>query len=63
MQLSFIVGTDGYAKDFEVKNAFDTQIYRAALTALKSMPQWKPGTDATGTPTPVKISLAVEFKL
>ncbi len=63
VQLSFIVGPDGYAKDFEVKNAFDTQIYRAALTALKSMPQWKPGTDATGAPTPVKISLAVEFKL
>ncbi len=63
VQLSFIVGTDGYAKNFEIKNAFDTQIYRAALIALKSMPQWKPGTDATGAPTPVKISLSVEFKL
>ena len=63
VQLSFIVAADGYATDFEVKNAFDTQIYRAALTALKSMPKWTPGTDANGEPTPVKISLAVEFKM
>ena len=63
VQLSFIVGEDGYATDFEVKNAFDTQIYRSALVALKSMPQWTPGTDVEGKPTPVKISLAVEFKM
>lgn len=63
VQLSFIVGTDGYATDFEVRDAFDSQIYRAALTALKSMPRWTPGTDATGQAVPVKISLALEFKL
>lgn len=63
VSLSFIVGVDGYATDFEVKNAIDTQIYRSALTALKSMPRWTPGTDAEGNPTPVKISLDVEFKI
>ena len=61
--LSFVVGTDGYATDFEVKDAFDAQIYRAAMMALKSMPKWTPGTDAEGKPTPVKISLPAEFKL
>lgn len=63
VELSFIVGTDGYATDFEVKNAFDPQVYRAALTALKSLPQWKPGLDEEGQPTPVKITVPVEFKV
>lgn len=62
VELSFIVGTDGYATDFEVKNAFDPQVYRAALMALRSLPQWKPGLDADGQPTPVKITVPVEFK-
>lgn len=61
--LTFIVGTDGYPIDFEVKNAFDTQIYRAALGALKRMPRWKPGTDAEGKLVPVRITVPVDFKI
>lgn len=61
--LSFIVGTDGYPTDFEVKNAFDTRIYRTALGALKRMPRWRPGTDEGGKAVPVKITVPVEFKL
>lgn len=61
--ISFIVDTDGKAIDFEVKNAFDTQIYRSAMNALKSMPKWKPGTDDQGNPTQVKITMPVDFKL
>lgn len=63
VHLSFIVGTDGYASEFEITNALDSQIYRSVLTALKSMPRWTPGLDAEGNPTPVKISLDVEFKI
>lgn len=61
--VTFIVGTDGYATDLEVKNAFDSQIYRSAMNALKAMPKWKPGTDEEGKPTPVRITIPVEFKL
>lgn len=61
--ISFVVGTDGYATDLEVKNAFDAEIYRAAQNALKRMPRWKPGTDENGAPTPVKITVPVEFKI
>lgn len=62
VELSFIVGADGYATDFEVKNAFDPRIHRSALTAMKSLPRWKPGTGADGTPAPVKITVPVDFK-
>lgn len=61
--LTFIVGTDGYATDVEVKNAFNPEIYRAAVNTLKSMPKWKPGTDEQGHPTPVRITIPVDFKL
>jgi len=61
--LTFIVGTDGYPTDFEVKNSFDTQIYRTALGALKRMPRWKPGTDDEGKAVPVRITVPVEFKI
>ncbi len=62
VELSFIVGADGYATDFEVKNAFDARIQKSALTAMKSLPRWKPGTDAQGKPAPVKITVPVDFK-
>lgn len=61
--LSFIVGKDGYATDVEVKNAFDKEIFRSANAALKKMPRWKPGTNENGEPTPVKITIPIEFKL
>lgn len=61
--ISFIVSSEGYATDFEVKNAFNPQIYQAAMNALKRMPKWKPGTDEQGNPTPVKITMPVDFKL
>lgn len=61
--VSFIVGTDGYATDLEVKNAFDVQIYRSIQQAFKRMPQWKPGTDEYGQPTPVRVTIPVEFKI
>ena len=61
--LTFIVGKDGYAKDFDVKNAFDSAIYRTAMDALKRMPKWKPGTNEKGEPTDVRITIPVDFKL
>lgn len=61
--LTFIIGTDGYATDVEVKNAFNPEIYRSALNTLKSMPKWKPGTDEHGHPTPVRITIPVDFKV
>lgn len=61
--LTFIVGKDGYAKDFDVKNAFDSAIYRTAMDALKRMPKWKPGTNEQGEPTDVRITIPVDFKL
>lgn len=63
LHLSFIVDTDGFARDFEVENAFDPKVERIARRALKSMPQWKPGVDEHGVATPVKISFDVDFRL
>lgn len=59
---SFIIGTDGYATDIEIKNAFDVLAYRTVMNALKRMPKWKPGTDQLGNPTPVKITVPILFK-
>lgn len=61
--ITFIVGTDGYPIDFEVKNAFDPLIFRTAMNALKRMPRWRPGTDEDGKVTPVRITVPVEFKI
>lgn len=61
--ICFIVDIDGSVTDIEVKNAFDTQVYRTTMNALKSMPKWKPGTDEQGKPTQVKITMPIDFKL
>lgn len=61
--LTFIVGPDGYATDLDVKNAFDAEIFRTAMIALKRMPKWKPGTDEQGKPTNVRITVPVDFKM
>lgn len=61
--ISFIVDADGNITDYDVKNAFDTQIFRSAMNALKSMPKWKPGTDEHGNPTQVRITMPIDFKL
>lgn len=60
--ICFIVDEKGHTTDLEVKNAFDAKIYKAAMDALKRMPKWKPGTDDKGDPTPVKITIPVDFK-
>lgn len=60
--ICFIVDEKGCATDLEVKNAFDAKIYKAAMDALRRMPKWKPGTDDKGDPTPVKITIPVDFK-
>lgn len=60
--ICFIVDEKGYTTDLEVKNAFDAKIYKAAMDALKRMPKWKPGTDDKGDPTPVKITIPMDFK-
>lgn len=61
--ITFIVGTDGYPVDMEVKNSFDPLIYRTAMNALKRMPRWTPGTDDNGKVVPVRITVPVEFKI
>ena len=60
--VSFIVDTDGYATDFEITDCFDPRIRRSIIAALKSLPKWTPGHDELGQPTPVKITVPVEFK-
>lgn len=61
--LSFIVDTDGYAKDFEVENAFDPLVRRNVLNALNRMPKWKPGIGKDGKPTPVRITVPVKYQI
>lgn len=61
--VSFIVGADGYPTDFKIENPFDKSIQNVILNALKRMPQWKPGHDKFGNPTPVMITVPIEFKI
>lgn len=61
--MTFIVGTDGYAQELEVKGAFDAEIYRTIKNAFSRMPKWRPGTDEQGKPTPVKITIPIKFHL
>jgi len=61
--VSFIVGTDGYATDYSIENAFDKQVYSLILGALKRMPRWTPATDEQGKPTPAKVTVPIEFKV
>ena len=63
MVLSFVVGPDGYATDFEVRDAFDLAVKQAAMSALEQMPRWKPGTNEWGEAVAVKITVPVEFKI
>ena len=60
--VSFIVGTDGYPRDFKVVKASNELFARAALNVLKRMPQWTPGKQPDGKPTPVMITIPVLFK-
>lgn len=63
VMVTFIIDTEGYAIEPEVKNAFDRQIEQSIMRALKSMPKWKPGTNELGQLTPVRLTIPVEFKL
>lgn len=60
---TFIIGKDGYATDFEVKNAPDKRLYSLILGALKRMPRWTAGTDEHGVPTPVRVTVPIMFKI
>ena len=61
--MSFVVGTDGYAQDLEVKGAFDAEIYRTIKNAFSRMPKWQPGKNEQGELTPVKITVPIKFHL
>lgn len=61
--ITFIVGTDGYPRDFEVKGAFDAQVNDVLHRVLRRMPRWKPGRDELGRLTPVRITVPVKFHL
>lgn len=60
--LSFVIGEDGQAKDFEVLRPVEESLSEEALRVVKEMPKWKPGTLA-GKIVPVKYTLPVKFKL
>lgn len=61
--VSFIIGTDGYPVDFEIKDAFDPLVQRVVMNALKRMPRWRPATDENGKAVAAKITVPVLFKL
>lgn len=63
VSMSFVVGTDGYAQDLEVKGAFDAEIYRTIKNAFSRMPKWQPGKNEQGEPTPVIITVPIKFHL
>ena len=61
--MSFVVGTDGYVADLEVKDAFDEAVLKTIRQAAEKMPKWQPGTNEWGEPAPVKITVPVAFKI
>lgn len=62
VRVNFVVNTDGSITDIEVEKALDSSIDRAVVNAIRRMPKWQPGRSG-GLPTPVKITLPVQFHL
>lgn len=61
--ISFVINAEGRAVDFEIKNTFDAKVHRAIEAMLRRMPLWTPGTDETGRPCDVMITIPVDFKV
>lgn len=62
VRVSFVVNTDGTISDILVDKSLDSAVDRAVVNAVRRMPKWQPGRSG-GLPTPVKITLPVQFRL
>ena len=61
--VSFIVNEDGHLSDFRIDRSTDNEeLDNEAVRMLKSMPNWKPGSQA-GKPVKVRYQLPVNFRL
>ena len=60
--VSFVVEADGSVTQATIEKAVDPALDRAILTAVGRMPKWKPG-KVKGVPSPVKVTIPVEFHL
>ncbi len=60
--LSFIVDTKGKISDVSVLRGVHPDIDKEAVRMVKSMPDWKPGTQ-NGVPVNVRFTLPINFRL
>ena len=61
--VSFIVNEDGHLSDFRIDRSTDNEeLDNEAVRMAKSMPNWKPGSQA-GKPVKVRYQLPVNFRL
>ena len=57
-----MVGTDGKVRDIKISTGLSDEIDKAVLKVIKASPKWTPA-EINGKKVPVKISIAVEFRL
>lgn len=62
VEVTFIVDTSGRVVEPEISKSAHPELDRAALMAVRRMPQWKPGR-VNGTPTPVRMTIPVHFEI
>jgi len=60
--VDFVVGTDGKVRDIKIDSGLSDEIDKAVLKVIKASPKWTPA-EINGKKVPVKISIAVEFRL
>lgn len=60
--ISFVVERNGTVTNVEVVKSVDPLLDKEAIRVVRSMPQWKPGTQ-NGKPVRVKYTTPVTFRL
>ena len=59
---SFIVLPSGKTVDYEIEKSAHSDLAAVVLMALRRMPGWQPGRDEQGLPTPVRVTVPVNFE-
>ena len=62
MVASFIVLPSGKTVDYEIEKSAHSDLASVVLMALRRMPGWQPGRDEQGLPTPVRVTVPVNFE-
>lgn len=62
VKVSFIVGTDGMAREPQIVQHSNRLFEQEALSVVRRMPKWKPGL-VNGKPSPVRVIVPIRFMI